>query len=87
MDYEKELLREMSNAIESIDKSVDEINITLAVQSEQLRQHIKRSNLLEEQMEPIKQHVNRVNALMLLLGGLLALVGAVKGVIEIIQLF
>lgn len=87
MDYEKELLREMSKAIENIDSSVDSINITLAKQEVSLNEHIRRTTLLEQELKPIQQHVNRVNALMLLLGGILAVVGAVKGIIEIIQLF
>lgn len=87
MDYEKELLQEMSKALERLDLSVDKINVTLAKQEVHLADHIRRTQLLEEEMKPVRDHVSRVNALMLLLGGLLALVGAVKGVIEIIQLF
>lgn len=83
MDYEKELISEMSKAIDRIDRSVDGINITLAKQEIHLEEHIKRSKLLEDQMEPIKQHVNRVNSLLLLLGGIFALIGAIKGIIEI----
>lgn len=87
MDYEKELLQEMSKSLERLDTSVDSINVTLAVQAEQLKTHIKRSDALEEQLKPIQQHVNRVNTLMLLLGGILALLGAVKTIIEIVQFF
>jgi len=87
MDYEKELLHEMSKALERLDKSVDGINITIAKQEVHLAEHIRRTSLLEEEMKPIRDHVNRVNALILLLGGILALLGAVKAVIEIVQLF
>lgn len=87
MDYEKELLQEMSKSLERLDTSVDSINVTLAVQSEQLKTHIKRSDMLEEALKPVQEHVHRVNALILLLGGILALLGAIKTVIEVVQLF
>lgn len=87
MDYEKELLHEVLKTLERLDSSVDSINVTLAKQEAHLGEHIRRTELLEEEMKPVRDHVNRVNALLLLLGGLLALIGAVKGVIEIIQLF
>jgi hypothetical protein len=87
MDYEKELLQEMSKSLERLDVSVDSINVTLAVQAEQLKHHIKRTELLEEEFKPVREHVTRVNALILLLGGILALLGTVKAIIEIVQLF
>lgn len=87
MDYEKELLQEISKSIERLDNNVDSINMTLARQEVHLAEHIRRTELLEEEMKPVRDHVNRVNALMLLLGGILALLGAVKTVIEIVSLF
>jgi hypothetical protein len=87
MDYEKELLQEMSKSLERLDVSVDSINVTLAVQAEQLKHHILRTELLEEEMKPVREHVSRVNALLLLFGGILALLGAIKTVVEIVQLF
>lgn len=87
MDYEQELLQEMSKALDRLDNSVDNINITLGKQEVHLAEHIRRTELLEEEMRPIRDHVNRVNALMLLLGGLLALLGAIKTVVEIFKIF
>lgn len=87
MDFEKELLSEMSKTLERLDTSVDNINITLGKQEVHLAEHIRRTELLEESLKPIQEHVNRVNALMLALGGLFALLGAIKTVIEIIHLF
>lgn len=86
MDYEKQLLNEMAKSIQRIDESTDHINITLAIQATQLAEHIKRSDNLEEAMKPLQAHVNRVNALLLILGGIFALLGALKGVVEIAQL-
>lgn len=87
MDYEKELLHEISKALERLDNSVDSINVTLAKQEVHLAEHIRRTELLEEEMKPVRDHVNRVNSLLLIIGGIFAVIAAVKGVIEIIQLF
>lgn len=86
MSDELNIVKELFNKLESIDKNVDQINITLAVQAEQLRTHIHRTELLEEALKPLQTHVNRVNSLILLLGGIFALIGAIKGILEILKL-
>lgn len=87
MDYEKELLQEISKSIDRLDNNVDAMNVTLAKQEVHLAEHIRRTELLEEEMKPVRDHVNRINALILLFGGILAILGAVKAAIEIIQFF
>lgn len=87
MDYEKELLHEILKGQNRLDESVDEINVTLAKQEVHLAEHIKRTSLLEEALKPIQQHVNRVNTAILLIGGVFAILAAIKTVIEIIKLF
>lgn len=94
MSDEINLVKEIFHKMDSLDQNVDKINVTLAVQSEQLGQHMKRSDsiekhveLLEKELKPIQQHVNRVNALILLLGGLIACIGAVEGILKIFNLF
>lgn len=93
MSDELSLVKEILNKMDSLDKSVDSINITLAVQSEQLKEHMKRSdslekyvNKLETELKPVHQHVERVNTLMLLLAGILALIGAIEGILKILNL-
>lgn len=71
--------------IESIDKSVDEINITLAKQEVSLEEHIRRTNVLEETLKPIQDHVNKVNAAIAILVGIVAVIGTIKTVLEIIS--
>lgn len=93
MSNDINIVKELFDKLESIDKSVDSINVILAVQAEQLKEHIKRSNELEkyvaeleESIEPLKTHVNRVNGLILLLGGIFALIGAIEGILKILNL-
>lgn len=66
-----------------IDKVVDEITsiqITLAKQHISLETHIKRTDLLENEVRPIKKHVTMVDGVFKFLG-FLALIGAgVEGI-------
>lgn len=64
---------------EKIDKIADKISnidITLGKQSVILEEHVRRTNLLEEQIKPIERHVNMVQGGIKLLG-LIALVASV----------
>lgn len=56
---------------EKIDKISDkqtEMAIILAAQHESLKQHMRRTDLLEKAIEPIKRHVSMVNGGLKLLG-------------------
>lgn len=99
-NFEKEIFQEVFKSLERIDEGMDELNkkqaeqnITLAVQSEQLKEHMKRSDNiekyvaeLEDQMKPIQKHVTTVNALILLLGGIFAVIAALEGILKIVKL-
>ena len=87
MDYEKELLQEILKSVDRLDVSVDAINITLAKQESHLEEHIRRTELLEEEMKPVRDHVQRVNGLLLIFAGIFACIAAVKGFLEIFQFF
>lgn len=47
--------------VENIDTKLDSVDKHLAVYNEQLKVHIKRSELLEKEMKPVKNHVEFVN--------------------------
>lgn len=66
------------NTLEKMDQRLDNVDITLAKQSVVLEQHVKRTNLLEDEIRPIKKHVDRVNAIMWLMSGILTLLLAAK---------
>lgn len=79
-------MKELFLKLDSLDKNVDAINITLAKQEEQIAHHIHRTDLLENALKPLQTHVNRVNSLILLLGGIIALIGALEGILKILDL-
>lgn len=93
MSDELNIVKELFNKLESIDKNVDQINIILAVQAEQLATHIKRSdnlekyvNLLEQDLSSIKQKVNYVDGFVKIIVTLGILAGAVAAILKLFHI-
>lgn len=69
--------------IDKIDERLDEIDKHLAVYNNQLEIHIKRSELLEQDIKPIKAHIYQVKGagiLLALLSTIVGLIAAVKSI-------
>lgn len=71
--------------LERIEKKLDDsnehlasIDVTLAMQHESLRVHIKRTNKLEDELKPIRRHVYMVQGGM----ALLSLLGIIAGILK-----
>jgi hypothetical protein len=56
--------------IDKIQEHIVGIDITLAKQHVSLDEHVRRTNLLEEQLRPVEQHVTMVSGVIKLLGAL-----------------
>lgn len=69
-------VKRLEDKLDKIDSRIDNIDITLARQSEILDIHIKRTNLLEEALKPIEKHVAMVNGALKLIG-LMATIAAI----------
>lgn len=61
-------------------EKIHNIDTTLAAQHESLKEHIRRTALLERTIEPVKRHVAMVE-------GALKLVGGISVLVTIIQIF
>lgn len=80
MSEDRKQLDRIETLLTKLDERQDRMEIvqvkqeaTLASQAKSLKEHIKRTELLEAQVEPIKAHVNKVNLLFrftLAIGGL-----------------
>lgn len=85
-----DVIKEVFHKLDSLDKNVDGINITLAKQEVSLAEHMKRSNALEAYVDALDKRVSKWDtrwaALALLFGGALALLGAAEGIIKILDL-
>lgn len=48
--------------LEKMEERLDNLDTTMVKNTLSLEEHVKRTNLLEEQIKPIKKHVDMVNA-------------------------
>lgn len=74
-----------SKRLERIEKKIDDthdhlvsIDITLAEQHVSLRDHIRRTAILEREFAPIKRHVNRVEGALKLLAASTILIAIIE---------
>lgn len=70
----------MSN-LEKIFNKLHTIDITLAAQHESLKDHMRRTELLEKDLEPVKKHVFMVNGAI----KLISIIGVLAAIIEVIH--
>jgi hypothetical protein len=75
--------KRLDTYLERIAERLTSMDITLAKQSVLLDEHIKRTNLLEEQIRPIQKHVAMVNGALKALGVLALILGIVEAIARI----
>jgi hypothetical protein len=67
----------MESKIDKIDERLDSIDKTLAVNTESLKEHMRRTEMLENTVIPIKTHVNQLQGGIKLLGIISLILGIV----------
>lgn len=82
MDNNK-LFERLFDKVESVDKRLDNVDVTLAKQHAQLAEHIRRTAIAEESIKHINKHVSFVE------GGLKAIgvLSMILGLLKLIGLF
>jgi chromosome segregation ATPase len=82
----------LNEKLDSIEREVVEIKLILVKQEENIRHHIRRTDLAEEnlkelreQIRPIEKHVQHVEGALKLLGGISVFVAFVVAILEIIK--
>lgn len=73
----------MNDKLDHILKDVGEINTTLAVQAEQLKEHIRRTELLEARVQPLEAVVVTLKGFLKVLTVLAVISTIVQGVAAI----
>lgn len=68
-------LQRIEDKLDDAAHRITSIDVTLAAQHVSLREHIKRSDLLEAQMKPIERKINMVEGALKLIGLIAVLVG------------
>lgn len=59
-DDESEARQRIYSQLDRVEGKVDNIDVTMARNTTLLEEHIRRTNLLEEELKPIKEHVATV---------------------------
>jgi len=76
-------LYRIEDKIDKISDRVSSIDKTLAEQHLSLKEHIKRTNLLEAEVRPIKKHVTMLQGAMRLIGALAGASALIKIIVEL----
>jgi len=75
----------LDKKIDEIKQDISEIKTHLAVYNEQLKIHIKRSDLLEEKLQPIENHVVMVHGIMKFIGLMAVIVAIIESISHILR--
>jgi len=81
---EKRLDR-IQNKLDSVDSKLGSIDTHMAVYNEELKEHIRRTELLENEVRPIKVHVLQVKGAFKLLTVLSIISTVVIAVIQVLK--
>ena len=73
-------LQKIEDKIDKLDTKLDSVDVHLAVYNEQLKIHIKRTELIEKDLVPIKSHVQQVRGA----GILLTLIATLVTIVSIL---
>lgn len=71
-------LNYLSDRLDKIDNELDDINKVLVIQEENLKLHMRRSELLEEQVRPLNQMLWASYGVL----GLITFIGTVLGILQ-----
>ncbi len=72
--------------LDAIQSDITDMKITLAVQAQQLGEHMKRSDLLEQRVEQVDSDVQPIKEHIIFLKGLAKLVGLSTAILAIVKL-
>lgn len=74
---------DLQDLLVRINDRLNKINTTLTEVKSDLKYHIKRTDMLEDEMKPVKKHILIVNTLCKLSLIILGAIGTIAGVIRV----
>lgn len=83
---EKRLDR-IEHKIDDIADAQAEMNVVLGQQHVSLKEHVRRTNLLEAQVRPLQRHMAMVEGFFKYVGGFTVFLGAVAAIFECLRLY
>lgn len=84
MSDDTRLIR-IETKIDDTNDHLASIDVTLSAQHVSLKEHIRRTAILEEDLKPIKRHVDMMNGALKLLGVITLVIGIIEGVLVLIK--
>lgn len=87
MSNHDERLFRLEDKIDSVKDTLNEINITLAAQHESLKEHMSRTQNLENRVDPLEKHSVMTQGALKLVSGGVALLSVVHTVMRILEGF
>lgn len=77
----------IEDKIDKLVEKIGSIDVTLAAQHESLKDHIRRTELLEQKMEPVEHHVALMDVSLKIFGALAAVVTVMASFFELLGYF
>jgi len=89
-----ELLEKIYSKVEKISEDVGELKVSQAVMQEDVKHHVKRSDMLEDMynemrdqdIEPMKEDINKFKGGLKIIAYLTGLVGVVLGALKLFKI-
>ena len=79
--------------LDKISGDVSELKVTSAKQEENLKEHIRRTEIAEEnlelirkEMQPLKEHVIVINGVLKIVGAVSVIVGSIAGIVRMFEI-
>jgi BRCT domain type II-containing protein len=79
--------------LDKISDDVSELKVTSAKQEENLKEHIRRTEIAEENLElirgeiqPLKEHVIVINGVLKIVGAVSVIVGSIAGIFRMFEI-
>ena len=77
-------MEEISKKLDKLDERLDTIQTMQAVHTEQLKEHMRRSDLLEKRIEQVDQELKPVEKHVAMVNGALKLIGVLGTIVAIL---
>jgi len=78
--------------LDKISEDISDLKVTSAKQEENIKEHIRRTEVAEEnltmlrqEIEPLKQHVIAINGVLKIIGLISVVIGSAAGFFEIVR--
>lgn len=83
LNHIEEKVEKLDEKLDKVSERLNSIDITLAVNTESLVEHIKRTNLLEAELKPVSKHVIMMETGFKIVGIICSVLAFLAGVVKV----